>query len=111
MQSEDREQCGVDLPLLVECEPPDLVTETFYGDRSELLDEQARAPAADVELRTERRRPRARRRWSDQHDGTGEHRVALHNHGEPAAVPFVPDAPGQSKLVDVAALQIERSGS
>jgi hypothetical protein len=109
VQFEDREQCRVDPPLLFDCDPPDLVTETFYRDRSELLDEQAGAPAADVELRTKRRRPVARRRWSDEHNGTREHGVALHDHGEPAAVLFVPDALGQSKLVDVTASHAARS--
>jgi hypothetical protein len=111
VQSEDREQRRVDLPLLVDCDAPDLVTETFHGDRSELLDEQARAPTADVELRPKRCRPGARRRWSDQHDRTREHGVALQDHGQPAGMLFVSDALGQSNLVDVSALQAGRSGS
>ena len=46
--------------MLVDCDPRDLVTETFFRDRSKPLDEEACALAADVEFPTKRRRPGAR---------------------------------------------------
>jgi hypothetical protein len=51
VEVEHGEECGVDLPSLIDRDPADSLAETVDVDGAELLDEDSRGLATDVELR------------------------------------------------------------
>jgi hypothetical protein len=111
VEAEHGEECCVDLPLLVDGDPADLIAETIHVDGPDLLDEDSSAFTTDVELGSERRRPSAGRSRGDEHDRARQHRVGLHHYTKSSPALLMADAFGQTKVVDVASLHSRRSGS
>jgi hypothetical protein len=60
VETEHREESGVDLPLLIDRDAVHLIPETGDVDSAELLDEDSRGFTGDVDLGSERCRPSAR---------------------------------------------------
>lgn len=84
----------VDSPHLLWRRVAQEVAESLGIDRADLLDENPRPFAGDVNLRPERRWPCAPRRGSDDDDGAREKLVCLDHDAEPVAVLLVTDARG-----------------
>ena len=68
VEAEHGEQRSVDLPLLVDGDSADMITEAIDIDSAELLDEDSCALPADVELGSKRRRASAGRGRGDKQD-------------------------------------------
>lgn len=106
VESEHHQERGVDLPLLIDCDPADLIAETSRVDGADLLDEDACALASDVERWSKRRGPSARRRRGHEHNGPRQHGVGLDNDAQMSAALLMPDSLRQAQLVDLAPLHV-----
>ena len=76
-------------------------SESLRVDRAELFDEDARGLALDIDLGSEGGGTRASRCGCDDHDGSWQELIGLHDDGEPIAVLFMANTLGRLEPVDV----------
>ena len=77
VEAEHGEERLVDCPHLRGGEPSNSTAQALHVDRAQLLNEHASCSARNLDLWTERRRPSAARRRSNDHYGARKQRIRL----------------------------------
>ena len=100
-EPKDGHQGLVDAPLLLRTHPAHEFTKLSWVDRADLLNQNTGSLTEQLDLRSERCRLGAERRWRNQHHRARQEFVGLNDHAIAPALLLVTGPTRKAEFVDV----------